>query len=320
MAEASNTTVTLQVHRFTPRPKRAERARGGSPFAKKALRSAAARIGALSSARQAVGAGVHDSRAPFGYCVGLSADHQTHRRPDAGLPLFVRSWHVRFRRRGHQRHAHAAVHSHHPRLGQATRRHAEVDDEGFRHTGTEAEESDDSAENVANAAAAQNSAANGSLGVIELASLPGFPPQRDLIADIDPMLNQIRKLNPYLAGGRRARHHRRRQGGRVRIPAEPRTTRQIRAAEQLHRLRRVRRRLPGVRRRRRLHRPGRADLGLPFLVNDSRDTKAMERMDAIDTADGAAACQSVRACSRHCPRGIDVGEEMWQIVVKVRER
>ena len=54
----------------------------------------------------------------------------------------------------------------------------EVDDEGFRHTGTEAEESDDSAENVANAAAAQNSAANGSLGVIELASLPGFPPQR----------------------------------------------------------------------------------------------------------------------------------------------
>ena len=38
------------------------------------------------------------------------------------------------------------------------------------------------------------------------------------------------------------------------------------------------------------------------FVNDSRDTKAMERMDAIDTADGVAACQSVRACSRHCPR------------------
>ena len=56
------------------------------------------------------------------------------------------------------------------------------------------------------------------------------------------------------------------------------------------------------------------------FVNDSRDTKAMERMDAIDTADGVAACQSVRACSRHCPRGIDVGEEMWQIVAKVRER
>ena len=46
-------------------------------------------------------------------------------------------------------------------------------------------------ENVANAAAAQNSAANGSLGVIELASLPGFPPQRDLIADIAQALEQV---------------------------------------------------------------------------------------------------------------------------------
>ena len=71
--------------------------------------------------------------------------------------------------------------------------------------------------------------------------------------------------------------------------------------------------------RRRLHRPGRADLGLPFRQRFARH-QAMERMDAIDTADGVAACQSVRACSRHCPRGIDVGEEMWQIVAKVRER
>lgn len=52
----------------------------------------------------------------------------------------------------------------------------EVDDEEFRYTGTEAEESDDSAENVTNVTAAQNSAVNGSLGVIEPASLPGFPP------------------------------------------------------------------------------------------------------------------------------------------------
>lgn len=56
------------------------------------------------------------------------------------------------------------------------------------------------------------------------------------------------------------------------------------------------------------------------FINDSRDVKAAERMDTIDTADGVAACQSVRACSRQCPRGIDVGEEMWQIVAKVRER
>ena len=87
MAEASNTTVTLQVHRFTPRPERAERARGGSPFAKKGSPFGG---GSDSAARRRPRGkqwvqGVHDSRAPFGYCVGLSADHQTHRRPDAGF-------------------------------------------------------------------------------------------------------------------------------------------------------------------------------------------------------------------------------------------
>ena len=63
----------------------------------------------------------------------------------------------------------------------------------------------------------------------------------------------------------------------------------------------------------------RPDLGLP-LRERFEDTATDERLDAIDTADGVAACQSVRACSRHCPRGIDVGEEMWQIVARVRER
>jgi len=195
----------------------------------------------------------------------------------------------------------------------------EVDDEGFRHTGTEAEESDDSAENVANAAAAQNSAANGSLGVIELASLPGFPPQRDLIADIDPMLNQIRKLTPYLQAD-----------GVLATTAEGKVDvfEYLQNPEQLAKYELLSNCIacgvcegacP-------VYAGGDAFIGPAALiwasrfVNDSRDTKAMERMDAIDTADGVAACQSVRACSRHCPRGIDVGEEMWQIVAKVRER
>ena len=47
---------------------------------------------------------------------------------------------------------------------------------------------------------------------------------------------------------------------------------------------------------------------------------ALAAATILTTADGGAACQSVRACSRHCPRGIDVGEEMWQIVARVRER
>ena len=63
-----------------------------------------------------------------------------------------------------------------------------VDNEGFRHTGdADASLADDAV-----------SVSSGDLGVIELAPLPGFPVQRDLIADIDQMLDQIRKLKPYL--------------------------------------------------------------------------------------------------------------------------
>ena len=43
-------------------------------------------------------------------------------------------------------------------------------------------------------------------------------------------------------------------------------------------------------------------------------------MDAIDSADGIAACQSVRACTRECTRGIDVGEEIWQLIAQIKER
>ena len=174
-------------------------------------------------------------------------------------------------------------------------------------------------ENDANAAADQDSAANGSLGVIELASLPGFPPQRDLIADIDPMLNQIRKLTPYLQAD-----------GVLATTAEGKVDvfEYLQNPEQLAKYELLSNCIacgvcegacP-------VYAGGDAFIGPAALiwasrfVNDSRDTKAMERMDAIDTADGVAACQSVRACSRHCPRGIDVGEEMWQIVAKVRER
>ena len=46
-------------------------------------------------------------------------------------------------------------------------------------------------------------------------------------------------------------------------------------------------------------------------------TGANQRLEAIDSADGIQACQSVRACSRECPVGIDVGEEIWQLIAKV---
>ena len=200
MAEASNTTVTLQVHRFTPRPERAERARGGSPFAKK---SSPFGGGSDSAARRrprgkqwvqeyTIPARPSDTVLDCLLTIKRTVDPTLAFRYSCGHGMCGSDA--------------VAINGTPTLLCTATIRDwakqpgtmLEVDDEGFRHTGTETEESDDSAENVANAATGQNSTANGSLGVIELASLPGFPPQRDLIADIDPMLNQIRKLTPYL--------------------------------------------------------------------------------------------------------------------------
>ena len=315
MAEASNTTVTLQVHRFTPRPERAERARGGSPFAKKGSPFGG---GSDSAARRrprgkqwvqeyTIPARPSDTVLDCLLTIKRTVDPTLAFRYSCGHGMCGSDA--------------VAINGTPTLLCTATIRDwakqpgamPEVDDEGFRHTGTEAEESDDSAENVANAAAAQNSAANGSLGVIELASLPGFPPQRDLIADIDPMLNQIRKLTPYLQAD-----------GVLATTAEGKVDvfEYLQNPEQLAKYELLSNCIacgvcegacP-------VYAGGDAFIGPAALiwasrfVNDSRATKAMERMDAIDTADGVAACQSVRACSRHCPRGIDVGEEMWQLL------
>ncbi|KFI52887.1 succinate dehydrogenase and fumarate reductase iron-sulfur protein [Bifidobacterium callitrichos DSM 23973] len=188
-----------------------------------------------------------------------------------------------------------------------------TDDEGFRHTGEPACEpgSADDADDAC--------AGNGSLGVIELGPLPGFPVQRDLIADIDPMLDQIRRLRPYLeASGTLATT----KDGKVDVFEYLQRPDQLARYEQLSNCIAC-----GVCEGScPVFAGGDAFIGPAALIwasrfiNDSRDTQSMARMDAIDTADGVAACQSVRACTRQCPRGIDVGEEMWQIVAKVRER
>lgn len=316
MVEANNTTVTLQVHRFTPRPERAERARGGSPFAKKSspfgggsdsavrrrprgkqwvqeytipARPSDTVLDCLLTIKRTI-----DPTLAFRYSCGHgmcgSDAAAINGTPTLLCTATVRDW--------------AKQPSTAP----------EVDDEGFRRTGDEtANEPDVPAENV------KNNIPEGSLGVIELASLPGFPPQRDLIADIDPMLNQIRKLTPYLQAD-----------GVLATTAEGKVDvfEYLQNPEQLAKYETLSNCIacgvcegacP-------VYAGGDAFVGPAALIwasrfiNDSRDTKAMDRMDAIDTADGVAGCQSVRACSRHCPRGIDVGEEMWQIVAKVRER
>ena len=316
MVEANNTTVTLQVHRFTPRPERAERARGGSPFAKK---SSPFGGGSDSAARRrprgkqwvqeyTIPARPSDTVLDCLLTIKRTIDPTLAFRYSCGHGMCGSDA--------------AAITGTPTLLCTATVRDwakppstaPEVDDEGFRRTGDEtANEPDVPAENV------ENNITEGSLGVIELASLPGFPPQRDLIADIDPMLNQIRKLTPYLQAD-----------GVLATTAEGKMDvfEYLQNPEQLAKYETLSNCIacgvcegacP-------VYAGGDAFVGPAALIwasrfiNDSRDTKAMDRMDAIDTADGVAGCQSVRACSRHCPRGIDVGEEMWQIVAKVRER
>ena len=110
--------MTLRVNRFTPRPERG-RERGGSPFARKS-----SPFGDSGSARRrprgkqwvqdyAVPARPEDTVLDCLLKVKRTID------PTTCLPLFVRSWHVRFRCRVHQRHAYASVHRHGEGLGKA---------------------------------------------------------------------------------------------------------------------------------------------------------------------------------------------------------
>ena len=143
--------------------------------------------------------------------------------------------------------------------------------------------------------------------------------QRDLIADIDPMIEQIKRLKPYLqADGKLATT----KDGKIDVFEYLQRPEQLAAYETLSNCIAC-----GVCEGScPVFAGGEAFIGPAALItasrfiNDSRDTAADARMDAIDAADGIAACQSVRACSRHCPRGIDVGEEIWQLIAKVKER
>lgn len=180
-----------------------------------------------------------------------------------------------------------------------------VDDAGFRRTSVDGEPSP-----VADAAATP---------VVELAPLPGFPVQRDLVADIDPMLEQIRRFKPYLqADGVLS----------TTVDGKVDVFEYLQRPEQLARYERLSTCItcgvcegacP-------VYAGGEAFIGPAALINqarfidDSRDRATQERLEALDTADGFQACQSVRACSRECPVGIDVGEEIWQLIAQSKEQ
>lgn len=155
--------------------------------------------------------------------------------------------------------------------------------------------------------------------VIDLAPIAAFSVQRDLIADIDPMLDQIRALQPYLqARGDLAMT----ADGKVNVFEYLQSPEQLAKFEQLTTCIAC-----GVCEAScPVFVGGDAFVGPAALVNqirfidDSRDGAASERLSAISESDGLPACQSVRACGLNCPQGIDVGEVIWQFIQGVQTR
>lgn len=220
------------------------------------------------------------------------------------------------------------------------------DDDGFRRTttagGDHPPRSGDvpAADLSAAPAPGSEDAAQPQPPVIDVAALPGFAVIRDLVVDIDPMFDQIRRLNPHLAGAddlptasdaTDARSEgtpivskvtARSDASRNPLREYPQTPEQLARYELLSTCIDC-----GVCEGScPVYAGGEAFIGPAALVaasrfiNDSRDVLTDRRLDAIDSEDGVAACQSVRACSRQCPQGIDVGEEIWRLVARVKER
>ncbi|MCT8157011.1 succinate dehydrogenase/fumarate reductase iron-sulfur subunit [Bifidobacterium polysaccharolyticum] len=185
--------------------------------------------------------------------------------------------------------------------------------------------------------------------VIEIRPLPGFTPLRDLIVDTDTMFEQIRRFKPYLlhddsSAESRQNHHESDQPetqDSVQNPLTKAISQAAKAkvvdAEPASEYRQT----PEELARYELlstciacglcqgacpiYAGGEAFVGPAAMIaaarfiNDSRDSHRQERLEAIDQVDGIQACQSIRACTRPCPRGIDVGEEMWKLVEAVKE-
>ena len=160
---------------------------------------------------------------------------------------------------------------------------------------------------------------------VEIRPLPGFTPLRDLIVDTDAMFEQIRRFKPYLLhddssadSGQAARA----KATNTELSSEYRQTQEELARYELLSTCIACGLCQGACP---IYAGGEAFAGPAAMIaaarfiNDSRDSHRQERLEAIDQADGIQACQSIRACTRPCPRGIDVGEEMWKLVEAVKE-
>ena len=153
---------------------------------------------------------------------------------------------------------------------------------------------------------------------IELEALPGFAPLRDLIANTDTMFEQMKHLNPHLEAAGTPKAQPQESASQGEYLQNPEQLKRYELLSDCIACGVCEGSCP-------VYAGGEAFIGPAALIlasrfiNDSRDGATTARLEAIDTQDGINACQSVRACSRHCPRGIDVGEEMWQLTTKVSE-
>ena len=160
---------------------------------------------------------------------------------------------------------------------------------------------------------------------VEIRPLPGFTPLRDLIVDTNAMFEQIRRFKPYLLHDDSSADSG--QADRTKAAKTEPASEYKQTPEELARYELLSTCIacglcqgacP-------IYAGGEAFAGPAAMIaaarfiNDSRDSHRQERLEAIDQVDGIQACQSIRACTRPCPRGIDVGEEMWKLVEAVKE-
>ncbi len=160
---------------------------------------------------------------------------------------------------------------------------------------------------------------------VEIRPLPGFTPLRDLIVDTDAMFEQIRRFKPYLLHVDSSADSN--QAAQAKAADTKPSSEYRQTPEELARYELLSTCIacglcqgacP-------IYAGGEAFAGPAAMIaaarfiNDSRDGHRQERIEAIDQVDGIQACQSIRACTRPCPRGIDVGEEMWKLVEAVKE-
>ncbi|BDR52837.1 (2Fe-2S)-binding protein [Bombiscardovia nodaiensis] len=188
----------------------------------------------------------------------------------------------------------------------------------------------------ARAEEASNSQPDDAQEAIELAPLPGFPVLRDLLVDIQPMMGQITQIQPYLQhqspGQLPSQASPAHQDGDLSseladTPLAAASSEYLQSPQELKAYELLSNCIacglceaacP-------IYAGGEAFIGPAALVasarfiRDSRDSRASERLQTINQADGLRACQSVRACTRYCPRGIDIADTIWSLIKQARQ-